>query len=44
MIEKEKTFTIVARKDSVSDGYHTFADIYEHRHALTPLLMLEAAQ
>lgn len=31
--------TIECDKDDVSDGYHTFAELYEHRYALTLALM-----
>jgi len=31
--------TIQAGKADVSDGHHTFAELYEHRHALTLALM-----
>jgi hypothetical protein len=33
----------IVRTDEISDGYHTFGELYDHRRALTALLAAAAA-
>lgn len=34
MSENERTLTLPCNTGGVSDGYHTFDELYEHRHVL----------